>query len=455
MAQKASGAMAAPLEEEKSAVITPQVGYDFAQVAADEQQALTENEQLYGSMISQSDRYYQQQIDASKQWAEKQQQLQQQQTDFAIEQINQQKAQAQKDYTKEQSGAYADWQKNSDAYGVQAEQLAGAGLKNTGYSESSQVAMYTAYQNRVAVARDAHARAVLNYDNAIKDAQLQNNSALAEIAYQALQKELELSLAGFQYKNTLILEQANKKVELKNTYYDRYLDVLNQINTENAQAEQIRQFEQNYALQQQQLNEEIRQFNQSYMLQQKEYEEGIRQFNEEIARLKAKDAQEHALEIQRLEQQKKALAQEQSQFEAEQKLKEKQLAEQKRQYDAELAYKKQQAAKATSSGSSSKSSGGSATVKKTSGSSSGSSTVKSSSGSKNTSTTTFDNDSLVKAGVNPYVTSEAEIARLVANGTLSYKQVGNKLVFSRGSGTAAAQATLNKYTYTPTKQVYK
>lgn len=489
MAQRATGTMAPPVDEQEvqGAVITPRVDYGderFAQVEEEKQQALTEMEQTYGSMISQSDRYYQQQIDASKQWAEKQQQLQQEQTDFAIEQINQQKAQAQKDYTKEQSGSYADWQKNSDAYGVQAEQLAGAGLKNTGYSESSQVAMYTAYQNRVAVARDAHARAVLNYDNAIKDAQLQNNSALAEIAYQALQKELELSLSGFQYKNTLILEQANKKVELENTYYGRYLDVLNQINYENEQAESIRQYEQSFAEQVRQyqqsfaedqrqfdlnyqldlqqmeqqkaaLAEEIRQFNQSYNLQVKEYNEGVRQFNAEIARLKAKDAQEHKLEIQRLEQQKKALQQEQSQFEAEQKLKEKQLAEQKRQYDAELAYKKQQAAKASSGGSSSKSSGGSATVKKTSGSSSGSSTVKSSSGSKNTSTTTFDNDSLIKAGVNPYVTSEAEIARLVANGQLSYKQVGNKLVFSRGSGTAAAQATLNKYTYTPTKQVYK
>ena len=465
------------------AAVSPQVDYDderFGKVESDKQQAMTELEQTYGGMISESDRYYQAQIDASREWAEKQQKLQQERTDFAIEQINQQKDQAQKDYVKEQSGAYVDWQKNSDAYGAQAEQIAGAGLKNTGFSESSQVAMYTAYQNRLAVARDAHARAVLNYDNAIKDAQLQNNSALAEIAYQALQQELELSLAGFQYKNTLVLEQANKKVELDNTYYNRYMDVLNQINYENEQAEQIRQYEQSFAeqvrqyqqsfaedqrqfdlnyqldvqeLEQQKkaLAEEIRQFNQSYNLQVKEYNEGVRQFNEEIARLKAKDAQEHKLEIQRLEQQKKALQQEQKQWEAEQKLKQQQLAEEQRQYNQTLAFQKQQAAKTSSSG-------GSATVKKSSGGSSGSSTVKSGSGSKNTSTTSFDNDSLVKAGVNPYVTSEAEIARLVANGTLSYKKVGNKLVFSRPKN--VGQAALDKYTYVkptykPAKQVMK
>lgn len=477
MAQKATASVA----------VSPQVDYEderFAQVEGDKQQALTELEQTYGGMISESDRYYQAQIDAAKQWSEKQQQLQQEQTDFAIEQINQQKDQAQKDYTKEQSGAYVDWQKQSDAYGAQAEQLAGAGLKNTGYSESSQVAMYTAYQNRVAVARDAHARAILNYDNAIKDAQLQNNSALAEIAYQALQQELELSLAGFQYKNTLVLEQANKKVELDNTYYSRYMDVLNQINYENEQAEQIRQYEQSFAEQVRQyeqnfaeevrqydqtfaenkrqfelgyqldldqlqhqknaLAEEIRQFNQSYNLQVKEYNEGVRQFNEEIARLKAKDAQEYKLEIQKLEQQKKALQQEQKQFEAEQKLKKEQLEEEKRQYDKTYELQKQQANKSS----------GSATVKKSSGSSGGTTTVKNNSTAS--SNVSFDNDSLIKAGVNPYVTSEAEIARQVANGTLSYKQVGNKLVFSRGSGTTAAQAALNKYTvYTPAKQTIK
>lgn len=436
MAVDAKNAVAVDYEDER-----------FGQVEADKQQALTELEQTYGGMISQSDQYYQQQIDAAKQWTEQQQQLQQSQTDFAIEQINQQKQQTQKDYIKEQSGAYVDWQKQSDAYGAKAEQLAGAGLKNTGYAESSQVAMYNQYQNRVAVARDSYQRAVLNYDNAIREAQLQNNSVLAEIAYQGLQKELELSLAGFQYKNSLVLEQANKKVELENTYYGRYLDVLNQINAENAQAEQIRQYEQTYALQQQQLAEEIRQFNQSYNLQVKEYNEGVRQFNEEIARLKAKDAQEHALEIKRLEQQKKALEQEQKQYEAEMKLKQQQLAEQKRQYNAELAYKKQQAAKTSSSG-------GSSSVKKSSGgsSSSGSSAVKSGSGSKSASVS-FDNDSLVKAGVNPYVTSESEIARLVANGTLSYKQVGNKLVFSRSKN--AGQAALNKYTYIPASQARK
>lgn len=228
------------------------VNYDderFDQVEQDKSAALSDLEKTYTDLIGQSDKYYQDQINASKDWADKQTQLQQQQTDHTINQINQQKDQAQKDYIKEQSGAYVDWQKQSNQYGSEAEKMASAGLAGTGYSESSQVSMYNTYQNRVAAARESFNQAVLNYDNSIKDAQLQNSSILAEIAYNSLQQQLELSLQGFQYKNSLILEQMNKKTELENTYYNRYLDVLNQINTENAMAEEVRQFNENQAFQ--------------------------------------------------------------------------------------------------------------------------------------------------------------------------------------------------------------
>lgn len=227
--------------------VTPNYDIDytdarFGKVESDKQQALTQMEQTYGGMIADTDGFYDAQIQASKDWANKQTQLQQAQTDFAIEQIEQQKEQANKDYLKEQSGAYVDWQKQSNKYGTEAEKMASAGLTGTGFSESSQVSMYNTYQNRVATAKESYNKAVLNYNNAIKDARLQNNAVLAEIAYQALQQQLELSLEGFQYKNQLIIEQANKKTELDNIYYNRYQDVLQQINTENAMAEEIRQY---------------------------------------------------------------------------------------------------------------------------------------------------------------------------------------------------------------------
>jgi hypothetical protein len=311
----------------------------FTRVETDKQEALSENEKTYSGMINESDKYYQAQIDASKNWAETQKQNQQEQTDFTIEQIEQQKEQANKDYIKEQSGSYVDWQKQSNQYGANAEKMAANGFTNTGYSESSQVSMYNTYQNRVATARESYNQAVLSYNNAIKDARLQNNAALAEIAYTALQQQLELSLQGFQYKNQLILAQADKKMEIENTYYNRYKDVLAQINTENALKEEVRQYDQNYALEVKKYNEDVRQFNQNYNFEMNKFNESIRQFNEEIKRLKEKDAKEYKLEIEKLELQKKQVEEAKRQFEAEQKLKKAQLNEQKRQFNAQQAAK--------------------------------------------------------------------------------------------------------------------
>lgn len=322
----------------------------FAKVEGDRQQALSELEQTYAGMIGSSDQFYTAQIDASKQWADKQSALQQEQTDFTIKQIEQQKDQAQKDYTKEQSGAYVDWKKQSGAYGANAEGMAAAGLAGSGFSESSQVSMYNTYQNRVAMARETFNKAILTFNNNIKEARLQNNAALAEIYFQAHKEQLELSLQGFQYKNQLLLDQAARKTELENTYYGRYMDVLNQINTENAMAEEIRQFNKNYEFQVQQFAEQRKQF-------QMEYNENVRQFNEEIKRLKAKDAQEHAAEIQRLELQKQQLAEEKRQFDKTVAMQEAELAEQKRQYDQQVKIQKESAR--SSGGSISKSSSGS------------------------------------------------------------------------------------------------
>lgn len=248
----------------------------FTEVKAEENAAIKESGAMYDSMISNSDKYFQDQIDASKEYAETQKKNQQAATDFAIEEINQQKAQAKKDYTKEQSGAYVDWQKQSGKYGANAEQMAATGLDNSGFSESSQVSMYNTYQNRVVAARDAYQRAVLNYDNAITEARLQNNSALAEIAYNALQQQLELSLQGFQYKNTLLLDKADKKLALKQMYHQQWQDVLAQINHENSLAEQVRQYETSLAEQKRQYNatlaENKRQHNEQMALQREQFE---------------------------------------------------------------------------------------------------------------------------------------------------------------------------------------
>ena len=214
----------------------------FKAVEQEQQTALNNATNTYNNMINNSDKYYQDMAKAAEDYGRQQAEIQQANTDFTIEKINQQKEQAQKDYTKEQKGAYVDWQKQSNQYGVNAEQLASSGLRNTGYSESSQVSMYNTYQNRVSQARDTFNRATLDYDNGIREAQLTNNAALAEISYNALQTKLELGLNQFNAKNQLLQQQMAAEQNIKDTYYNRWQDVLKQINTENALAEQQRQF---------------------------------------------------------------------------------------------------------------------------------------------------------------------------------------------------------------------
>ena len=190
-------------------------------MAADYETQLTEVEAKENKALDDTKKAIQAQKDAIQDYADEQSRIQQEQSDLAVSQLEQQKAQAEKDYIKEQSGAYVDWQKQSNQYGANAEQMASAGLKNSGYSESSQVSMYNTYQNRVATAREAFQIAKFNYDNAIKDAKLQNSSLLAEIATNALQQQLALSV-----------ELISKTLEIENIYHNQKTDIWGQMNTE-------------------------------------------------------------------------------------------------------------------------------------------------------------------------------------------------------------------------------
>jgi hypothetical protein len=292
--------------------------------------------------------------------------------------------------------------------------------------------MYTNYQNRMVAAREVFSQAKLNYDNSIKEAKLQNNSVLAEIAFQTLQTTLQLGLDNAMYNNQLILDKANQKIELENAYWQRSQDVLNQINTENALAENVRQYEKNYELQIKEFNEQVRQYEQSYKQQVKEFEEGIRQFNEEIARLKKQDAFENKVKIQQLELAKQELAESKRQADLDYKLKQEQLAEEKRQYDKTYALqKKQYAASSKSSGSSG---GGGGTVNKTN------------NGFVDKVTSVAKNavNGLAALGYGPVTDSRlaelianGEVVRYVENGVVKYKAGPNHK--SKKTSAAAAQ----------------
>ena len=190
----------------------------LAALEEEKNSALDKVDKAYSDKIAQTDAFYNSQIDAVRDYKQTQSEIQQAQTDFTIGQIQQQKDQAQKDYTEEQSAAYVDFKKQADPHGVNAERIAAGGMWGSGYSESAQTAMYNEYQNRVATAKASLDQAVVNYNNAMAQAQAQNSSVLAEIAFNAFTQELELTMQAFTSRNALLDAQAGARAQVESNY---------------------------------------------------------------------------------------------------------------------------------------------------------------------------------------------------------------------------------------------
>lgn len=246
------------------------VNYDdqrFKDVKDEQAQKEGELNQTYDNILDNSDKYYRDQINAIKDYEEKQKKSQQDQTDFALKLIEQQKEQTQKDYTKEQKGAYVDYMKQTKS---NAQNMANSGLSNTGYSESSIVSMYNQYQSRVGTARESLNKAVLNYNNSIQQAILANNEKLAEIAFNSLQSQNQLNQQAFEYRNSIILQKEKEMQELNNTYYARYQNVLSQINNEIELQVTLDKIDREYDQWLKEFKEKQRQWDKEYKLQKEE-----------------------------------------------------------------------------------------------------------------------------------------------------------------------------------------
>lgn len=392
----------------------------------------TDLEQTYAGMIGDAENIYQPQIDALEEWGNKQAQLQQERTDLTVEQIEQQKAQANKDYQKEQSGAYVDWRKQSNQYGTEAEKMASSGLMGTGYSESSQVSMYNTYQNRAAQARESYDRVIMNYNNSINEAKLQNNSALAEIAFNTLSKQLELITEGTMYKNSLILDLADKKLQVQQMRDNEYYKILDQINTENAMAQSDRQFyeSQEFEAEQNRLQREFqasenelnRQFEERQAALDRQFEEAQaaldRQHDYDLLAAKTKAEKELADHNHKI-----AMAELEQKLANDKKLLQKELENEKAilYYQWQLEQKNKSTSFSSGSGGSSGKTTSTKSTKSTGGSSFGTSGSSTSSKSVNT-------DSVLALGQGPI--SAQNLAKQVASGKVSATEKDGEIVVS-------------------------
>lgn len=149
-----------------------------------------------------------------------------QQDEYLVSRLSQQKTQAGQAYTQEKSAAYADYQKQVDPYGVQAEQMAQSGLTGSGYAESLKTQAYVAYQNRQAAAYQSYQDALVSFNNVFTEAKMQNDSQRAALAFQTYQMQLEAVVSMLTNGNADIMKQAGDIIKNANGDWD---SVYNQI----------------------------------------------------------------------------------------------------------------------------------------------------------------------------------------------------------------------------------
>lgn len=139
-----------------------------------------------------------------------------QQDEYLVSRREQQKTQAGQAYTQEKSAAYADYQKQVDPYGVQAEQMAQSGLTGSGYAESLKTQAYVAYQNRQAIAYKSYQDALVSFNNAFTEAKMQNDATRAALAFQTYQMQLEAVVSMLTSGNADIIKQAGDIIKNAN-----------------------------------------------------------------------------------------------------------------------------------------------------------------------------------------------------------------------------------------------
>lgn len=203
------------LEEEQSTM--QKAAKAETQALIDERQALT-LEQNQG--LAEQEQTQQDLIDRSLE-------QQQQRTDIL-------KQEATEDFQEEAKGAYGDYQRFIDPYGVQAEQQAAEGVAGTGYAESSKVRAYQTYQTRYTEAKNQLNDIQQNYNLAMNDAILQGDIQKADIALQLYQQKMANKLSEFDFTSNMIMTQINTDMAIAQDFYGRQQDLIGQINYEQA-----------------------------------------------------------------------------------------------------------------------------------------------------------------------------------------------------------------------------
>lgn len=270
----------------------------YQKLANEKQAALDKSTQTYEDLINQNNVYSQGVDTYLNNYQTTQNDIYDKQLAYQTELQEQNKVKAEKEYQKEAQASKNAYYDFINPYGVQAEIQAKNGLTGSGYSETAKSQAWTTQQNRTAQARASMNEAKLQFDNAIKEAQLNNDTQKAQLALQILEQKQNEMLRSFNYVSEAKQNQLSNYQNLESDYNNRYNTLYSQIADEKAKAEAIRQYEKNFLEEQRQYNESLAQSKKQLEQAQKQWEaeqaEKQRQYNETLAFKKAQAAQDQA-----------------------------------------------------------------------------------------------------------------------------------------------------------------
>lgn len=139
--------------------------------------------------------------------------------------VTRQKEQYEQDANKTARGLYADYRKQANPYGANAETLASQGLNRSGYAESSQVNLYNQYQRSVVELENKTRELKANADFQMNQAYLDADVQKAQSALSLYQQQAQLALQEYDMKHTrdrerVADEQWEKQFQLQREQFD-------------------------------------------------------------------------------------------------------------------------------------------------------------------------------------------------------------------------------------------
>ena len=221
----------------------------LAQIEKAKLEAINQSNNTYNQMNQDNQTMLDQNINYAEQFEKTQNETLDKQLDFYKQNIEQQKKNAQQNYETEAKKAQNDFVAYQNPYGYNAETMASKGQLQSGLSQTAQLGGYNAYQNRLATANKAMNDAFTQYDLDMNEAIINNDVQKAQNALAKLEMILGFQQNFYDSKNQIAQSQLSNNQALDESYYGRYMDMVNQINTEKELAEKIRQYEQNLAYQ--------------------------------------------------------------------------------------------------------------------------------------------------------------------------------------------------------------